>query len=104
MPPHPIRFDHIIFKRYAFRIVLRKPCFRSVDVREHLEMIGVTDLLARVDVDEDCRPASASAGSSDNEFQSWLPARRSRDCMFGTVPTYRTDSQMILGQHLLFLT
>jgi hypothetical protein len=52
--PRSIRFDHIIFKRDALRVVLRKPCFSSVDVGEHLQMIGVADLLARVDVDEDC--------------------------------------------------
>jgi hypothetical protein len=28
--------------------------FRGVGVREHLQMLGVTDLLAGVDVDEDC--------------------------------------------------
>jgi hypothetical protein len=26
----------------------------GVEICEHLEMIGVTDLLARIDVDEDC--------------------------------------------------
>jgi len=35
-------------------VIFLEPRFRGVDVCEHLEMIGVTDLLARVDVDEDC--------------------------------------------------
>jgi hypothetical protein len=37
-----------------FGVILLKPCFRGVGVREHLQMLGVTDLLAGVDVDEDC--------------------------------------------------
>ena len=35
-------------------VIFLEQCFRGVGAREHLEMLGVTDLLARVDVDEDC--------------------------------------------------
>src|SRR5450631_180147 len=52
--PRSIRFNHRILECHAFRVVLRKPCFGSVDVSKHLEMVGVADLLAGVDVDEDC--------------------------------------------------
>ena len=37
--------DHLILKGHAFRVVLRKPRFRGVGIREDLEVIGVSDLL-----------------------------------------------------------
>src|SRR5450631_1691848 len=52
--PRSIRFNHRILECHALRVALRKPCFGSVDVSKPLEMVGVADLLAGVDVDEDC--------------------------------------------------
>jgi hypothetical protein len=43
----------VICKRNAFRIVFLEPSFGGVDIREDLEVIGVADLLAGVDVDPD---------------------------------------------------
>ena len=43
----------VIFKRNAFRIVFLEPSFGGVDIREDLEVIGVADLLAGVDVGPD---------------------------------------------------
>jgi hypothetical protein len=41
-------------KRHALRVVFLKPFFRGVDIRKYLEMFGIADSLARVDVDQDC--------------------------------------------------
>jgi hypothetical protein len=38
-------------ERHAYGVIFLEPCFCGVSVCEHLEMIGITDLLARVDVD-----------------------------------------------------
>jgi hypothetical protein len=35
----------LILECHAFGVIFLKPCFRGVGVREHLEMISVTDLL-----------------------------------------------------------
>ena len=51
-PGHSLQ--DLIFECHAFGVIFLEPCFRGVDVCEHLEMLRVTDLLARVDVDEDC--------------------------------------------------
>src|ERR1700674_1079060 len=45
MPPHSIRFDDIIFKRYAFRVVLLEPAVRSKLIGKDLEVIGVSNFL-----------------------------------------------------------
>jgi hypothetical protein len=45
--------QHVVFKRHAFRILLRKPCIGSVAVRKDLEVITVADLLAGIDVNPD---------------------------------------------------
>jgi hypothetical protein len=47
-------FDHLVAERDAFGVIFLESCFRGVDVRKHLELLGVTDLLVRVDVDPDC--------------------------------------------------
>jgi hypothetical protein len=47
-------FQHFIFKRHAFPIVFLIPGFSGVDVREYLEVVGIANLLAGVDVDQDC--------------------------------------------------
>jgi hypothetical protein len=44
----------LIFECHTFGVIFLEPCFRGVDACKDLEMIGVTDLLVRVDVDEDC--------------------------------------------------
>src|ERR1700674_199201 len=43
-----------IFKCHAFGVILLGPRFCGVGVCKHLQVVGITDLLARVDVDEDC--------------------------------------------------
>jgi hypothetical protein len=40
-------FQNLIFEINAFRVVLRKPRFRCVGIREDLEVIGVSNPLAR---------------------------------------------------------
>jgi hypothetical protein len=44
----------LIFECHAFGVIFFKPFFRGVYICEHLEMIGIADLFARVDVDQDC--------------------------------------------------
>jgi hypothetical protein len=46
------RTYHLILKGHAFGIVVRKPSFRGVGIREDLEVIGVSDLLTSVDIDQ----------------------------------------------------
>ena len=45
--------DDGILKRHAFRIVVPKPCLGRVFIDEYLQMVSVTDFLARVDVNPD---------------------------------------------------
>src|SRR5258705_949408 len=42
--------QHLILERHAFRIVLLEPFFRGVFVCEHLEMIGMTNLVSGIDI------------------------------------------------------
>jgi hypothetical protein len=44
----------LILECHAFGVIFLEPCFCDVQSRKHFEMIGVTDLLVRVDVDKDC--------------------------------------------------
>jgi hypothetical protein len=53
----PNSLHDLILERPALGIVLLEPSFRSVDICEHLEMIGVADLFAGIDVG--LSPASA---------------------------------------------
>src|SRR4029077_1224286 len=46
-------FQNLILKRHALGVVLLEPCFRGVRICEHFEMIGIADLLAGVDVNQD---------------------------------------------------
>jgi hypothetical protein len=48
------RAYYLVLKGQAFRVVVLEPGFRSVGIRENLEVIGVANLLAGVDVDKDC--------------------------------------------------
>jgi hypothetical protein len=41
-----IRFEHVVLKGHAFGILFLEPGFRGVGIREDLEMIAVSDLLA----------------------------------------------------------
>jgi hypothetical protein len=50
--PFLLRTDHLIFERHALGIVFRKPSFRGVSIRKDLDVLGVADLLAGVDVDK----------------------------------------------------
>ncbi len=54
----------LIFECRAFGVIFLEPYFRGVGVCKHLEMIGVTDLLARVDVDEDCHFSKSARAAS----------------------------------------
>jgi hypothetical protein len=38
-------FENLIFERDAFRIVLLEACLRGVQIRKHLEVLDVADLL-----------------------------------------------------------
>jgi hypothetical protein len=51
MPPHSIRFDYIIFKRCAFRVRSHRASGRGNLIGKNLEVVGVADLLAGVDID-----------------------------------------------------
>jgi hypothetical protein len=51
------RAYYLVLKGHALGIVFRKPGFRGVGIREDLEVIGVSDLLAGVDIDPDCHQA-----------------------------------------------
>jgi hypothetical protein len=41
-----------IFERHTFRIVVLKPVFSSVDIREDLEVVRISDSLAGIYVNE----------------------------------------------------
>jgi hypothetical protein len=45
--------EDLVFERHAFGIVLLEPFFRGVLIGKDLEVLGVSNLLAGVDVDED---------------------------------------------------
>jgi hypothetical protein len=44
---------YLVFEGYAFGVVFLEPGFRGVGIRENLDMLGVANLLACVDVDKD---------------------------------------------------
>ena len=44
--------QNLILEGYALRVVLLEPCFRGVGIREDLDVLGVANLLAGVDVDK----------------------------------------------------
>jgi hypothetical protein len=48
----PAISDHRIFRRDAFRIIFGKPFFGGLFAGKDLEMVGVADILAGVDVDQ----------------------------------------------------
>ena len=39
-----------MFERHAFGVIFLKPFFGGVDIREHLDMVGVADLFAGIEV------------------------------------------------------
>src|SRR4051812_22043044 len=43
---------HLVLKCHAFGLVFLEPGVRRIGIREDLEMIGVSDLLARIHVNE----------------------------------------------------
>jgi hypothetical protein len=45
----------LIFECHAFRVIFLKPCFRGVRICKDLQVVGIADPFACVDVDEDCR-------------------------------------------------
>src|SRR5438552_584019 len=45
---------HLVFKGHAFRIVFGKPCLRGIGISKDLDMFEVSDLLARIHVDQHC--------------------------------------------------
>jgi len=66
MPPHSIRFDHSVFKRYAFRVIFLEPSVRSFFVRKNLEMAGVANMVSGVDIDPNGRHWSLFTCASPN--------------------------------------
>jgi hypothetical protein len=46
--------SYLVFESNSFRIVFCEPGLRGVGGRKDLNMIGLADLLARVDVKPDC--------------------------------------------------
>jgi hypothetical protein len=50
--PFLLRADHLVFEGDAFGIVLLERFYRDVGIREHLDVLGVANLLAGVDVDQ----------------------------------------------------
>jgi hypothetical protein len=44
-------FQNLILEGDAFRVILREPCLRGIGIREHLDVLGIANLLAGVDVD-----------------------------------------------------
>ncbi len=55
MPPHSIRFDHIIFECDAFGVIFLEPSVRSFFVRKNFEMAGVANTVSGVDIDPNGR-------------------------------------------------
>jgi hypothetical protein len=55
MPPHSIRFDHIVFKRYAFGVIFLEPSARSFFVHKNFEMAGIANTVSGVDIDPNGR-------------------------------------------------
>jgi hypothetical protein len=55
MPPHSIRFDHIIFECHAFGVIFLEPSVRSFFVRKNFEMFGVANIESGVDIDPNGR-------------------------------------------------
>ena len=60
-----------ILERDAFRVVFLEPCFRSVHISKHLDMIGITELLHCINIDPDfdrtsCRPSGAECANRSN--------------------------------------
>jgi hypothetical protein len=49
----PIRFTpELHIRTPPFGVIFLEPRFRGVDIREHLDVVGVADLLARIHVNE----------------------------------------------------
>jgi hypothetical protein len=46
------RFYHLAFKGHALGVVFREPCLRSIGIRKDFEVIWVSDLFARMHVDQ----------------------------------------------------
>jgi hypothetical protein len=38
--------ENLIFERHPFGVALLEPVFRCVDIREHLDVVGIADVLA----------------------------------------------------------
>ena len=53
-------FENIVFKGNAFGVVFLKPFFRGVRGGVDLDVLGIVNLLAGVEVDKDGHPDSLS--------------------------------------------
>ena len=51
MAVRSIRFDHIIFKCYAFRVIFLEPAVRGNLIGKDLEVVGISNLFVGVDID-----------------------------------------------------
>jgi hypothetical protein len=45
---------NLILERHAFGIVFFEPFFRGIHICEHLDVVAIANLLARVDINQDC--------------------------------------------------
>jgi hypothetical protein len=66
MPPHSIRFDHIVFKRYAFGVIFLEPSARSFFVHKNFELAGIANTVSGVDIDPNGRHWSSLACAGPN--------------------------------------
>ena len=71
MPPHSIRFDYIVFKRYAFGVIFLEPSARSFFVRKNFEMAGVANTVSGVDID----PNGCHWSLLSFRFPQWVSLR-----------------------------
>ncbi len=51
MPARSIRFDHIIFKCDAFRVIFLEPAVRGFFFHKNFEMAGIANTVSGIDID-----------------------------------------------------
>jgi hypothetical protein len=65
-----VSFQHFVLKGNAFRVVHRKPAFRGVGIRKHLEVIAVANLLARINALAELRQRATREGHCYQHVQA----------------------------------
>jgi hypothetical protein len=61
-------FQNLLFESDAFGIIFLKPFFRGVSGGEDLDVLGVANLLARVDVDKTAIGLSSACTCPNDDF------------------------------------